>query len=504
MVREPLPRSLKKATERLEAEPGRSWRLAALAAACGVAPRTLQKHFRRFVGRAPLAYLRELRFERVRQELLSAAETATITEVATGCGFAHLGRFATDYQRRYGESPSATLRRSRRAHAPAPPSLPMLSSALARPALAIAVFDQIGGSPGEATALAEEIAVALGRLHWVHVVAPSHAGYHLRGSVRHDTGARMRVTIRLIDARTGRHVWAASFDGDGHDLIGFQERVALGVARAIQPALRAAEIDRASRLDRQELTAWDLTMRALPHVTSLEATAQGLALELLDEAMQLAPHDPLPITIAAWSHGLRAGHHFTPRPSAEKAVAHELAARSARLSAGDALAETMLAAGYTLAHDLDGAAIHAERALALDGSSAWAWGRSAWVKAYQGHAAEALEEFHIARSLAPADPLSFLCSIGIASAQFQAGRYDQSIRWYRHALAENPANSWANRFLAPTYVLAGRVEDGRRTLAEFATRYPGLTIADVRSGLPWNADYLDRASEGLEGAGMRP
>src|SRR5262245_16295146 len=111
MVREPLPRSLKKAIERLEAEPASSWRLATLAAACGIAPRTLQKHFRRFVGRAPLAYLREVRFERARRELLGAAETVTITEIATRCGFAHLGRFANEYQRRCGESPSATLRR---------------------------------------------------------------------------------------------------------------------------------------------------------------------------------------------------------------------------------------------------------------------------------------------------------------------------------------------------------------------------------------------------------
>ena len=114
MAREPLPRSLKKAIERLEAEPARLWRLATLAAACGVAPRTLQKHFRRFVGRAPLAYLREVRFEGARRELLGAAEKATITEIATRCGFAHLGRFATEYRQRFGESPSATLRRLRR------------------------------------------------------------------------------------------------------------------------------------------------------------------------------------------------------------------------------------------------------------------------------------------------------------------------------------------------------------------------------------------------------
>jgi len=245
-------------------------------------------------------------------------------------------------------------------------------------------------------------------------------------------------------------------------------------------------------------------MRALPSVTKVEAESESMALELLDEAMQRAPNDPLPMAIAAWCHGLRAGHHFTVRPQVEKATARELAARAAQLNAGDALAETVLAAGYALAHDLASAAVHAERALALDGGSAWAWGRSGYVKAYCGRASEAVEEFQIARSLAPADPLSFHWSIGIAATKFLSGCYDESIRWYRRAQAENPATTWTDRFLAATYVLAGRTDDGRRALARFTRAYPGVTIAQVRSSLPWNASFLDRTGEGLEKAGMPP
>jgi tetratricopeptide (TPR) repeat protein len=168
------------------------------------------------------------------------------------------------------------------------------------------------------------------------------------------------------------------------------------------------------------------------------------------------------------------------------------------------LAETMLAAGYTLAHDLEAAAVHAERALALDGGSAWAWGRSAWIKAYRGQAQRAIEEFLIARSLAPVDPLNFLWSVGVAAAEFQMAHYDESIRWYNRALAENPASTWTSRFLAPAYVLAGRIDEGRRTIASFTTGFPDVTISVVRAGLPWNALYLDRVSEGLERLGMRP
>ena len=364
-------------------------------------------------------------------------------------------------------------------------------------------FECISLRPGQATAFADGIAAALWRLNWIRVVAPAHARYHLRGTVREENH-RVRVTTRLVDSVTGRYLWAAAWDGDCHNPFGFEERIAIAVARAVQPALRGAEVERASRIKRGELTAWELTMRALPYVTSIEAAAETIALELLDEAMELAPRDPLPISIAAWCHGLRASHHFSASPQAEKAKARELAGRAARLNACDALADTMLAAGYTLVHDLKSAAVHAERALALDGASAWAWGRSAWIRAYRGQAREAIEEFHIARSLAPVDPLNFLWSIGIASGKFQTEQYDQSIGWFRRALAENPKVTWAHRFLAPAYVLAGRMDEGRQTLAKFTAAFPGLTIADVRKGLPWNQAYLDLTSEGLEGAGMRP
>jgi AraC-like DNA-binding protein/TolB-like protein len=240
---------LKKATEWLEAEPGRPWRLSELAAACGVAPRTLQKHFRRFLGRAPLAFLRELRFERARQELLAGCEPRNITEIATRCGFGHLGRFAIEYRQRYGESPSATRRRSWRAGIHFRAALPILTSTLERPTIAVLPFESVGAQPVRATSFADEIALALWRLHWIRVAAPPHARYQLRGKVRED-GRRLRVTVRLFDALTGRYLWAANWDGNRGDLIEFEERIAIKVARATSPALRAAEVDRASSLDR--------------------------------------------------------------------------------------------------------------------------------------------------------------------------------------------------------------------------------------------------------------
>lgn len=83
---------------------------AELAAAAGVAERTLQAGFRRFRDTTPGQYQRDLRLDLAR-EALSRDDGRSVTQVALDCGFGHLGRFARMYQRRFGEAPSRTRRR---------------------------------------------------------------------------------------------------------------------------------------------------------------------------------------------------------------------------------------------------------------------------------------------------------------------------------------------------------------------------------------------------------
>jgi AraC-like DNA-binding protein len=86
--------------------------IADLCSIVSVSPSTLYKAFRRIHGSTPYRYLRALRMSEARKALLaSCADEATVTQVATRFGFLELGRFAGEYRRSFGESPSATLRR---------------------------------------------------------------------------------------------------------------------------------------------------------------------------------------------------------------------------------------------------------------------------------------------------------------------------------------------------------------------------------------------------------
>ncbi|MET0886869.1 MAG: AraC family transcriptional regulator [Mycetocola sp.] len=103
------------AVELLRNSPADPWTVTGLAAAVSVSVRSLQEGFRRSLDTTPMAYLRRLRLEKVREELLAAsAGTVSVTEVAARWGFVHLGRFAAAYRSEFSERPSDTLR-SRRA-----------------------------------------------------------------------------------------------------------------------------------------------------------------------------------------------------------------------------------------------------------------------------------------------------------------------------------------------------------------------------------------------------
>jgi AraC-like DNA-binding protein len=84
-----------------------------VAAAAGVTHRTLYKHFHDMRGTSPMRYARDCRFAHVHEALLQAGPEDSVTTIAVQWGFCHLGRFSVEYRKRYGEMPSATLRRGR-------------------------------------------------------------------------------------------------------------------------------------------------------------------------------------------------------------------------------------------------------------------------------------------------------------------------------------------------------------------------------------------------------
>jgi AraC-like DNA-binding protein len=106
-----LPRDLARALAWLRQHPQEPVQLDTLAAVAGVRPRTLETHFKQFLGVTPLGWVRRMRLARARQMLARAEGEDSVTQIALANGFGQLGRFAAQYRQHFGELPSATLRR---------------------------------------------------------------------------------------------------------------------------------------------------------------------------------------------------------------------------------------------------------------------------------------------------------------------------------------------------------------------------------------------------------
>src|SRR5205807_6053494 len=179
-----------------------------------------------------------------------------------------------------------------------------------KPSIAVLPFRNLSGDPQQeyfADGMVEEITTAIARIPWLFVVAPASSftyrdkpvdltqvarelgvRYVLEGSVRKG-GNRVRITGQLIDTTNGAHIWADRFDGSLEDVFDLQDNVASSVAGVIEPALQAAETARSAGRPTNDLTAYDLYLRAYAMV--LSSTRQTPeALRLLEQAIARDPH----------------------------------------------------------------------------------------------------------------------------------------------------------------------------------------------------------------------
>jgi len=391
------------------------------------------------------------------------------------------------------------------------------------PSIAVLPFVNLGKDPEQeyfADGIVEDIIAALSRFRSFFVIARNSTfaykgrsvsvqqigrelgvRYVLEGSVRR-SGERIRITAQLVDTVSGMHLWAEHYDGVMADVFDLQDQITTSVVGSIQPSIRAAEIERARRKRPENLDAYDLVMRSLPHVWSLEFEGNKEATRLLDKALLLDPTYPLALSLAAWCRGQRIVYNWSKDVQEDKRETLRLAQAAAAIAGDDPFILTVLGAGLTITREYQRAQSMLERALTLDPNSAWAWNRSGWLHNYQDDPEVAIPHFERSLRLSPFDPMAFNCDMGIGCAHFIAKRYDQAAQWQEKGLRAKPRATWIHRTLAPAFALAGEIDKARDSVAELLKSYPEIRISDIRIAMAFSQEVLDRFAEGLRLAGL--
>lgn len=108
---ETLPQALRRARDRLVAHAADPLDLVQLAEAAGIGIRALQLGFQRHFGTSISEMLLDLRLAHLNARLKAAPPDTRIIDIAFDLGFTHVSRMAGAYRKKFGEAPSATLRR---------------------------------------------------------------------------------------------------------------------------------------------------------------------------------------------------------------------------------------------------------------------------------------------------------------------------------------------------------------------------------------------------------
>ena len=179
-----------------------------------------------------------------------------------------------------------------------------------RASVAVLPFANLSGDQDQeyfADGMVEDIITGLSRIKWLFVVARNSSftykgqavnvkevgrelgvRYLLEGSVRRG-GTRVRIAAQLVEAETGAHVWAERYDRRFDDIFALQDEITLSVVGAIEPNLREAEITRIRRKRPDNLDAYDLVLRALPHAYVAMPEEVAKAMPLLGKALAIEP-----------------------------------------------------------------------------------------------------------------------------------------------------------------------------------------------------------------------
>ncbi len=403
----------------------------------------------------------------------------------------------------------------------APPSTPRLTLP-ERPSLAVMPFANMSGDPAQdyfVNGIVEDIITSLSRIKWLFVAARNstfaYSGrsldakqvgqelgvrYVLEGSLR-KAGNRVRITGQLIEATTGMHVWAKRYDRALDHIFEVQDELTLSVVGAIEPSLRQAEIERAKRKRPENLDAYDLYLRALPHVHVYMPEDLDKALVLLSQALDLQPDYPAAHAAVAWCYEgryLRGGMHEADKVAALK---HARAA----IEGGADDAATLAGAGFVIglvSHDYEAAMDAIDRGLALTGESAHALALGSIILAHAGDTTRAIDYAERALRLTPFGREATNPFIGLAMAHCAAGNFTAAVGSANKAVQVNPRFSVPQVMLTAALSSLGRRDEAKAAAERVLELEPSFSVARFVRSHTGRADIWTPIGEALRRAGL--
>jgi adenylate cyclase len=292
-----------------------------------------------------------------------------------------------------------------------------------KPAVAVLPFANLSGDPQRAyfsEGITEDVITELARFRELLVLARDssfafsgetsvrHVGralgaeYVVKGSVRH-AGGRVRITVQLVDATTGTHLWADRYDQPFEDLFAMEDEIAAAIAASLAVRIETADAERAKRKPTADLAAYDCVLRGMKYLAEYDENANVKARAMFERAVEL---DPAYARARAYLALTIYVQEVLPEAVMNEALgrAFKLAREAVALDSEDSHCQRILGQIALSAREFERADFHSERATRLNPNDAHAAAFRANVLPYLGRHDEALAYMRKAMRVNPLHP----------------------------------------------------------------------------------------------------
>jgi len=390
------------------------------------------------------------------------------------------------------------------------------------PSIAVLPFTNLSGDPGQeflVDGLTENIITALSKAPGLFVIARNSTftykgkavkvqqiaeelgvRYVLEGSVM-KSGDRIRVTAQLIDALSGKHLWAERYDRDLKDLFAFQDEISLRILSAMQVKLTDGDEARWRGGPPSKFETVLKYLEAMGLARQFTKESNAIAKRLAEEMIGEDPKSHLGYTSMALTLVSDPWYGSTTNPKETLDQAVEMAQKAIALGAHSGGLHVILGYIYAMRREYDKAIAEGELAVQIEPSGADANLQNGTVLTWAGRAKEAISHIEKGLRLNPYPPMNFYTNAG--NAYLFSGQYEKALTYYGKAKLMSPSSPMSYRGCAAAYALLGR-QDEARTEAEEAMRLePSFSLERYDKIHPLCPEYRAILVNALRKAGLK-
>jgi adenylate cyclase len=392
-----------------------------------------------------------------------------------------------------------------------------------RPAIAVLPFDNLSADSEQAffaDGLAEDLITRLSSWRAFPVIARNSSfqyrggnvdvkrvsrelgvRYVVEGSVRR-AGDRIRVTAQLIDAPSGEHLWAETYDREVTDMFVLQDEISSIIAASLVGDLTRAEGERAHQRGTENLKAWSLYQLGLQHFDRYTLEDFSKARRLFERAAEQDPRfaTALGLFAIAGTSELMLGYSG----DREELVARmtQSARRAVALDARDPAAHLGLAGSYLSAGDTKNGLESMRRAIDLNPNMPEAWIWLAWMQVITGDPEAGIAASERARRLNPQGSMVWIQE-NLSLAWWELGRHEEALEAAERLVATQPSYPTGYAYLAMNLVALGRREEARAAIVDGRRMQPELSLEMMQNYIGVSRPEIDaRRNAALREAGL--